>query len=224
MEQSENINELAAALAKAQGEMKNAGKEKTAGAGGKFSYKYADLTECLNVAKEALSAQNISFIQLVGPVVENKIEVTTQMMHSSGQWVRSSMTMPVAKMDCQQVGSAVTYARRYALCAMVGLGQDDDDGAKAMGEAWNQQNKPFPPKAAQAPAPLQAAQAQLGGQVVAVDDSTVRVNNGVMEVRGSAGWSNVEILDTAVLTSLLKNGRYAQAHGKINEILAARSF
>ena len=66
------------------------------------------------------------------------------MCHSSGQWVDSSYVMPVSKLDAQAVGSAITYARRYALAAMVGVAPEDDDGNNAAKNPPKPQSKSQP--------------------------------------------------------------------------------
>lgn len=129
MEKSEQINELAAALAKAQGEMTNAIKSSD---NPFYKSKYADLAEVLDTCREVLSKNGLSVAQPVGQVSDKNIEVYTILMHSSGQWISSSMNIPMTKIDPQAAGSAITYARRYSLAAMVGIAQADDDGEKAM--------------------------------------------------------------------------------------------
>lgn len=130
MQMSENINELATALAKAQGEMKNAGKTSD---NPFFKSKYADLAEILNAVREPLSKYGLSISQLYDGmgVPDKTITVTTLLMHSSGQYISNSANYPVAKADIQGVGSAITYARRYSLAAILGLSQEDDDGNAA---------------------------------------------------------------------------------------------
>ncbi len=134
MNQSESINELAGALAKAQGEIKNALKDST---NPHLKSKYADLASVWHAAREPLSKNGLSVIQPVsgGP---DTITVTTRLMHSSGQWIEDSFSMEpprspqqtVTGVTPQQVGSCITYARRYGLSAMVGVAPDDDDDAQ----------------------------------------------------------------------------------------------
>jgi len=57
--------------------------------------------------------------------------LTTVMTHSSGEWVAQNMSLPVSKPDAQGAGSAITYMRRYALAAAIGVVQADDDGNAA---------------------------------------------------------------------------------------------
>lgn len=142
MNSSENINELATAMAKFQAEVKPALKGST---NPYFKSKYADLQSCWDAAREALTKNGLSVIQggppyLVLPANNGEVvTVCTRLLHSSGQWIESSLTMKPAKADPQGVGSAVTYARRYALAAILGLvaDEDDDGNAATHGEAKN---------------------------------------------------------------------------------------
>ena len=63
------------------------------------------------------------------------VEVETRLLHSSGQWMGDTITVPVGKPDAQGVGSALTYARRYALASFVGVAPEDDDGNAAVSKA-----------------------------------------------------------------------------------------
>lgn len=123
MEWSEQIGELAAALAKAQGAMKAAVKDAT---NPHFGSRYADLASVWEACRAPLSTAQLAVIQQtrMGP---EGMELVTTLAHSSGQWVRSSIPVRAARPDPQSVGSALTYARRYALAAMVGVAPDDDD-------------------------------------------------------------------------------------------------
>jgi len=129
MEHSTQLNELAPALAKAQSEMGGAVKES---ANPFFKSKYADLTSVWKACKDALHSNGLSVIQ--SPVdSEGRIGVSTMLLHTSGQWVRDSFTLGVKKEnDPQADGSSITYARRYALAAFVGVCPADDDAEGAM--------------------------------------------------------------------------------------------
>jgi len=125
----EVINELAEALSKAQGEMENAVKDST---NPFFKSHYADLASVILAIKIPLSKNGLSYVQLVK--TDNGItSVETILMHRSGQSISASMIAKPAKDDMQSLGSAITYARRYSLQAMVGLSAEDDDGEKAIG-------------------------------------------------------------------------------------------
>lgn len=127
MRTSEHINELATALAKAQGQM---GSAKKGAENPFFKSKYADLGSVINAIKGPLSDNGLSYTQF--PIREGEAAgVVTRLLHASGQWMESDYTLPLAKFDAQAVGSAFTYARRYALQAIAGIPAGDDDGNAA---------------------------------------------------------------------------------------------
>jgi hypothetical protein len=128
IEQSENIADLATALSKVQANIEGAAKGKVNPA---FKSKYADLSSVWNACREQLVENGLSVSQFPGEMVDNRMTMTTQLMHSSGQWIRSTLSIPLSKVDAQGYGSATTYARRYALAAVVGVCPDDDDGNAA---------------------------------------------------------------------------------------------
>lgn len=144
METSESINEISAALAKAQGQIENAIKDSN---NPFFKSKYADLTSVWAACRKQLSENGLSVIQ--SPEESSHgISVVTMLCHSSGQWIRSKYSMPCdsSKLTPQVIGSAITYARRYALSAMVGIApHDDDDGNEASKKPTNnvEKLKPF---------------------------------------------------------------------------------
>lgn len=129
MNKSDNINELATALAKAQGAMRFAIKDAN---NPFFKSKYADLSSVVEAIREALSGNGLSYMQHLHPSEKHEVCVETVLLHASGQWVScGTLTVPVSKHDAQGFGSALTYARRYSLSAAVGVVADDDDGNAA---------------------------------------------------------------------------------------------
>lgn len=122
---SENINELAAALAKAQAEMKNARLNKV---NPHFKSRYADLAEIRDTVTPALAKNGIAVVNGMD-TAENGIQVVTRLIHASGQWVESRF--PIAYDKPQTMGSAITYGKRYNLSAIVNIAADDDDDANA---------------------------------------------------------------------------------------------
>ena len=125
METSTEINELAAALAKAQGEIENAGKNAK---NPHFKSTYADLSEVLNVARPVLSKHGLSIVQMPVSSDDSKIGVITRLMHSSGQYIQSSLDIKVGGNNpAHAAGSAITYLRRYSAAAFVGIAQEDKD-------------------------------------------------------------------------------------------------
>ncbi len=143
MERSEQIDQLAAALAKFQGELEqpklnSVVKVKTRG-GYEYSFKYADLAECKNAAKKPLAANQLAVTQLI----EEDGSIVTMLLHASGQWISSRTKMPVTEPGAQAMGSAITYAKRYAFCAMLGIVADDDeDGNLSQGNVASKGNAP----------------------------------------------------------------------------------
>lgn len=124
---SSEIGLLAEALAKAQGSMKHAAKDNT---NPHFNSRYADLASVLDACREPLSANGLSCSQLPA-MDQDGVQLMTMLMHTSGQWIRTVLNVPLSKRDAQGVGSAITYARRYSLASIVGIAQDDDDGNAA---------------------------------------------------------------------------------------------
>lgn len=123
---SEKIDALAGALSKTQNSIENVNKNKQG-----YGYKYADLASCLSAIKKPLNDNGLSISQLVTHD-ENKQQVlVTLLMHESGQWLKSKFYIEnVIMKQCnslQQIGAGLTYARRYALSAIIGLSQEDDD-------------------------------------------------------------------------------------------------
>ena len=134
MNRSEQINELAAALAKFHKEVSNPTKNAT---NPHFRSQYADLAEVINVSREPLAAAGLSILQMI--CLDDKyVTIETIMLHVSGQFISSVLSVPVSKMDAQGVGSAATYGRRYSWAAMCGLAQQDDDANSAVGKSQDQ--------------------------------------------------------------------------------------
>ena len=130
-EQSTEIGKLATALAKAQKEITGAEKNAT---NPHFRSGYADLHSVIESCREILSKNGIAFLQgFWHNMVDGNchVYVSTQLTHSSGEWIRSMVYLPTERSNPQGVGSAVTYGRRYGLSAMVGISQYDDDGNEA---------------------------------------------------------------------------------------------
>jgi len=92
-----------------------------------FDYKYANLQNCLDACRKPLTENELAVIQLPTVLENGAVQVTTILGHSSGQSISQIMSMHPDKGGPQAVGSCITYLRRYMLCAMVGIGQQDDD-------------------------------------------------------------------------------------------------
>jgi len=160
---SNSIGNLAAALAAAQAEMKPA---KETANNPAFRSKYADLTSCFEACNAVLPKHKLSISQVMVAAPEGYVSVQTLLLHESGEWLSSVCTL---KADgnrgvnaAQAAGSAITYARRYGLTAIVGLATDDDDGNAAGAPVQPQQRRqapaPAPRQSAPSPAPAPAPQ------------------------------------------------------------------
>ena len=142
---SADIGELAKALAAAQGEMTAASKD---GTNPHFKSRYATLASVWDAIRGPLSRNGLSVSQVLEtPDAGPGVIVRTILLHTSGQWICSRYVMPIPdKLTPQAVGSAITYARRYALSAIVGIAPDDDDdgNAASVTPAWQEAPKPAP--------------------------------------------------------------------------------
>lgn len=127
MNQSEHINELASALAKAQKNIRPAIKDSS---NPFFKSKYADLPSVWSACKDALNDNGLSVMQRLDHR-EGTLYLDTFLSHSSGQWIKSSLPINPTKNDAQGMGSYITYMRRYSLDALVMVTSDDDDDGNA---------------------------------------------------------------------------------------------
>ena len=129
MPQSDSIKELATALSKVQGELTYAKKDS---ANPFFKSRYADLESVWDACRGLLAKNGLSVIQMPGNYFEGRMWLVTKLCHTSGEWIEQEMSVPVQKPDAQGCGSAISYMRRYALAAFVGVVQADDDGNAAV--------------------------------------------------------------------------------------------
>ena len=135
--QSESIANLVAALSIVQGKMSHAVKDS---ANPFFKSKYADLESVWDACRSLLAENGLAVMQFPGLYTDHdkSMSLTTIISHKSGEYISQEMSVPVTKADAQGAGSAITYMRRYALAAVVGVVQADDDGNAAS----NPQSKP----------------------------------------------------------------------------------
>ena len=146
MDKSEDIKDLAVALSKAQGEMKGAHKDSD---NPFFKSKYADLASVWDAIRAPFAKHGLSVTQL--PSEDDRgLVLETVLMHSSGQWISSKLRINPVKADPQSLGSALSYSRRYALSAIAGVYQEDDDANLASDK---QPNPVMAPKATKPKAP-----------------------------------------------------------------------
>lgn len=125
--QSAQINDIVAALVKAQDDLRHAHKDRVNGG---FKNKYATLESVIDAVKEAFAKNGLVVVQQPG-ILDGKPVLQTTLAHTSGQWFCSCIPVMNEKNTAQGMGSGLTYARRYALAAIANIGQDDDDGSEA---------------------------------------------------------------------------------------------
>lgn len=176
MNQSESIKNLAAAMAAAQSQMGAAIK----GASNPFfKSKYADLGSVIEAIKPHFAANGLSYVQF--PVSgESSVGVTTRLMHSSGEWLEQDYFIPLGKMDAQAAGSAITYARRYALQSIAGIPAEDDDG-----------------NAATQAAPKLQAKTVTKAQAKTISDLIKKTESDLERFCGVFGCESVDLLDAS---------------------------
>lgn len=126
--------ELATALAKAQGSFPHIAKDKVARvqmkAGGTYEYAYADLADILAAIRRPLAENGLSVVQPLIVEADRPPVLITRLMHASGEFIESTFRFNLGERP-QDTGSAITYARRYALTSMLGIAADADDDAQA---------------------------------------------------------------------------------------------
>lgn len=125
---SPEIDKLAISLAKARAKFERVIKDAS---NPFFKSKYADLSNIIEATALPLAENGLSIIQGPGKIADGRVELTTIMLHSSGQWIRCESEMLVAKQDAQGIGSAITYGRRYAEQSILNVAGEDDDGNAA---------------------------------------------------------------------------------------------
>jgi len=135
MNQSESIGNLALALSYVQGAMSHAIKDSS---NPFFKSKYADLESVWDACRDLLSAHGIAIMQFPGEYYDGAMRLNTILTHKSGEWISQEMSMPIAKPDPHGCMAAITYMRRGALAAVVGVVQADDDGNTAANKPVNQ--------------------------------------------------------------------------------------
>lgn len=133
--QSPEIDQLAAALAAAQAELHNPALNREAKvelkSGGSYEHKFADLPGILATVRPVLGKHGISFMQ-VPSQINGSNYLVTRLMHGSGQWIQSALPLSPIGERIQAWGGQITFLKRYALSAILGVaGENDDDDANA---------------------------------------------------------------------------------------------
>lgn len=125
---SDQINELATSLCAVQKSLKHASKDAQG-----YGYTYANLTTCIEAARDVLAENGLSVSQLLTNSGSNGASITTILLHSSGQFLRSTYTIPKVDMKgcnvAQELGASISYGRRYAFQAIIGMSSEDNDAS-----------------------------------------------------------------------------------------------
>ena len=140
MRRSETINEISAALAKAQGMLRPAIKDTV---NPFFKSVYADLAAIIDVIREPLSSNGLAILQSI-ETDAGDVVITTLLSHTSGQWIETALRLKPTKNDPQGVASAATYGRRIGLQSLVGVAADTDDDGNAASATQSQKPAPAP--------------------------------------------------------------------------------
>lgn len=141
MQHSEKIDLVCAALVEAQGEMRPVSKDTV----NYFKKTYADLLSLWEACRPILHKHGLAVAQFSESSENETLLMTTMLIHKSGQYLSGTMAMPIAKLTLQEIGSAVTYSRRYGLAPMLGLvGSDEDDDGEAVMKRGQNDKAPKP--------------------------------------------------------------------------------
>lgn len=143
------MKNIAVALLKAQKKIENATKDAN---NPHFKSKYATLESVLDAVKDVSNEMGIVIVQTGGKDVEGHF-IETKLIHESGEEISSKVYLVLDKQNMQGMGSALTYARRYALAGLFAIGQEDDDGNAAVWQQapQKQTHQAPPPQTTQAP-------------------------------------------------------------------------
>ncbi len=166
MNQSDQLDQIAPALAAAQASLNAAKKDKV---NPHFKSQYATLQSVWDAAREVLAPNGLSVIQTFEKTDGKLMDIRTTLLHKSGQWIAGVLSLAPQQANPQGIGSAITYGRRYALAAILGIVADeDDDGNQAShsDEAPRQASRPSPaPQSApkRIETPVKAAPVKSGG-------------------------------------------------------------
>lgn len=193
MRQSESLASFAKAFVKVQAALKPAAKDSM---NPHFKSRYADLASVWDACREPLTANGFCIIQ-PAEKVDGKIRVITRLMHESGEFIESEIEMTPMDARPQSDGSEITYARRYALAAMVGVCPDDDDGNDASGHREPQQpqrqQSPKPKPKAEPPADKRSEvndTIPINGTNAVYQSYRVRFGNLITSEAGKTAWPN----------------------------------
>lgn len=154
----DTLDKLVPALIKFQSVVKPPAKTKT---NPHLQNKYADLADIIDVIREPLSQNGFAFTQMV-----NGGTLITILMHESGQSLTAETSLMLDKQTMQGMGSAITYARRYALSAILGIAAEDDDDGNGASSARNVQSQANTPANKTKPDPAKSGAKNEQGKLL----------------------------------------------------------
>jgi hypothetical protein len=132
---SPEVSKIAPALVAALGELTDVPKGREAKiptkTGASYGYKYADLADALSMVRPILKKHGLAITQTATNPDHDTVAIHTTLFHASGEWLSFAPLLLPNGRTAQETGSAITYGRRYALLAVLGLAAEDDDGASA---------------------------------------------------------------------------------------------
>lgn len=130
MKQTEKTNTLLQSLVEAQAEFETLPKDKAG-----YGYNYTDLDTVISYIRPILKNHGLGFMQMLSTLEGNQPAITTRLIHSSGEWIEDTTPLPPVQLAkgnaAQNLGAAITYMKRYTLCAMLGISSDEDADGKA---------------------------------------------------------------------------------------------
>ena len=140
MRQSEHIEKLSAALVKAQAEFVTLPKNKQG-----YGYKYTDLDTVITYIRPILAKNGLGFLQILTHGESGRTGIVTRIFSCDGEYIEDVVPLPdvaMAKTNAaQNMGAAITYMRRYALCSMLGISSDEDTDAASVPQSQYQQQR-----------------------------------------------------------------------------------
>ena len=198
MKRSEQINELVTALAKAQGEIVGAIKDRE---NPHFKSDYATLDSAWHACRAPLSRNGLSVIQSPMVMESGAVMITSVLAHNSGQWFENELTLMPRDASPQSVGSAITYGRRYSLMALVGIAPSDDDKDDDGNAAQNGSRGHVAPRGAvvapKPPAPARKAEVKPTVPVEPGCETLESVGMEINELKKIMKISNAELAEWA---------------------------
>jgi ERF superfamily len=195
MQTSDQLDQLLPALVKARATFPTITKNQVVtvhGERGSYDFEYADLASLLQAVTPVLSAEGLLLLSGFDETTDGGVRVVTRLYHISGQWLQASVVLAKPK-SMQALGSAVTYARRYSLQALLGItAEDDDDGSAASGQTI------LPRQATRPQAPVAQPNGQVGAPEAAQEEEFRRDtsrNSETSRSRGRPSEPDVQVME-----------------------------